>query len=225
MGMCAVNAHKNAILNPDAQLPKEFALEKVLEAEPVADPLSLYDCSLVTDGAAFVVLADEDTAKSLSRHRLVEVAGSGHAGDSLRLDAKSCITSFAASKLAAKEAYNQSSLQPQDINFAEVHDCFTITELILYEDLQFSARGEGWKDLLAGKFSIGGEVPVNIDGGLKSFGHPIGASGLRMLYEPWLQFHGKAGKRQLDNPRRALTHNLGGQPYECLTAMTIVGID
>jgi len=110
----------------------------------------------------------------------------------------------------------------EQLSPAEVHDCFTPTELIIYEDLQFSPRGRGWKDALDGFFDLNGELPVNPDGGLKSFGYPIGASGIRMLYESWLQFHGRAGKRQLENPKLGLAHNLGGQSYQCVVGVGIV---
>ena len=106
---------------------------------------------------------------------------------------------------------------------AEVHDCFTATELVLMEDMGFSARGEGWKDVLEGRFDGDGPQPVNPDGGLKSFGHPIGASGLRMMYEMWLQLRGEAGPRQIDEPKLGLTHNLGGQPGRCVSFVSIVG--
>ena len=106
---------------------------------------------------------------------------------------------------------------------AEVHDCFTPTEIVLMEDLGFSDTGHGWKDVLAGDFDAGGRLPINPDGGLKSFGHPVGASGLRMLYEAWLQFRGAAGDRQLADPHTALTHNLGGRPGGCVSFVSIVG--
>ncbi len=138
MGICAVNAHHNASLNPDAQMPKEVSLEKVLSAAMIADPISLFDCSLVTDGAAFVVLATAEIAKSLGKHRVVEVVGSGHAGDTITLASKKSITSFAATLGAASQAYGQAGLGPKDIDLAEVHDCFTITQIINIEDLGFA---------------------------------------------------------------------------------------
>jgi acetyl-CoA C-acetyltransferase len=111
------------------------------------------------------------------------------------------------------------------ISLAEVHDCFTPTELVLMEDMGFSERGEAWRDILNGDFELGGRLPVNPDGGLKSFGHPVGASGLRMLYETWLQLRGQAGQRQLASPRTALTHNLGGRPGSCVSFVSIVGTE
>jgi acetyl-CoA C-acetyltransferase len=206
-----------------------MTMDQIKSSPMAAGPfLTVMDCSGVADGAACAIIMRSDMAKKHRKDPMYVkginlITCSGHS----KLHTSYDFTSIRETVMCAEGLYKQVGINDpaKELDFAEVHDCFTITELILYEDLQFSARGEGWKDLLSGRFSIGGEIPVNIDGGLKSFGHPIGASGLRMLYEPWLQFHGKAGKRQLDNPRRALTHNLGGQPYECLAAMTIVGID
>jgi acetyl-CoA C-acetyltransferase len=126
-----------------------------------------------------------------------------------------------------RDAYAQAGItEPRaQISLAEVHDCFTPTELVLMEDMGFSERGEAWRDILSGDFELGGRLPVNPDGGLKSFGHPVGASGLRMLYEAWLQLRGQAGKRQLADPRTALTHNLGGRPGSCVSFVSIVGTE
>jgi acetyl-CoA C-acetyltransferase len=123
------------------------------------------------------------------------------------------------------DAYAQAGVTDprRQLSLAEVHDCFTPTELVLMEDMGFSDRGQAWKDILAGDFELGGRLPVNPDGGLKSFGHPVGASGLRMLYEAWLQFRGEAGERQLDDPKLALTHNLGGRPGSCVSFVSLVG--
>ena len=134
-------------------------------------------------------------------------------------------TSIKENVVASQAAYQQAGIKDprKEISMAEVHDCFTPTELVIYEDLGFSERGQGWKDVLNGVFELDGELPVNPDGGLKSFGHPIGASGLRMLYEMYLQFQGSAGKRQLDNPKIGLTHNLGGTPMQCVSFVSIVG--
>ena len=126
---------------------------------------------------------------------------------------------------SAGDAYAQAGVTNprEEISMAEVHDCFTATELVLMEDLGFSERGEGWKDVKAGRFDLDGAQPVNPDGGLKSFGHPIGASGLRMMYEMWLQLRGEAGERQIPDPKLGLTHNLGGQPGRCVSFVSIVG--
>ncbi|QIB70382.1 thiolase domain-containing protein [Aminipila butyrica] len=210
MAMCAVNAHHNATLNPDAQMPKELDLNKVLAADTIASPLSLFDCSLITDGAAFLVLTTTERAKQISQNRVVEVIGSGHAGDTLTLFSKKTMTSFAAAKEAAKQAYTQANLKPADIDFAEVHDCFTITQIINIEDLGFAEPGHGGDLVAEGGISIEGSKPINVSGGLKAKGHPIGATGISQIFEVVTQLRGDAGKRQLKKNDIGLTHNLGG---------------
>ena len=217
MAMCAVNAHANALVNPDAQMPKEVTLEKVLAADMIADPLSMFDCSLVTDGAAFVVLAASDIAKSLgTKHRIVDIAGSGHAGDTLTLMRKKQFTSFAAAKKAAAEAYAQAGLSPKDIHLAEVHDCFTITQIINTEDLGFFAAGKGCDAVAEGKTARTGIMPINTSGGLKAKGHPIGATGISQIFEIVTQIRGDAGARQIARADVGLTHNLGGTAGTCV---------
>ncbi|SMC79712.1 thiolase domain-containing protein [Papillibacter cinnamivorans] len=210
MAMNAVNAHYNAARNPDAQMPKEVTLEKVLFADLIASPLSLFDCSLVTDGAAFLVLTTSDKARALGKHRLVEVAGSGHAGDTVTLYTKKCITSFEAAKSAAKQAYDQAGLKPADIDLAEVHDCFTITQIINLEDLGFAEPGHGADLVAEGATALHGSRPINTSGGLKAKGHPIGATGISQMYEIVTQLRGDAGARQVKKADIGLTHNLGG---------------
>jgi acetyl-CoA C-acetyltransferase len=217
MAMCAVNAHANALLNPDAQMPKELSIDKVLSADMIAEPLSMFDCSLVTDGAAFVVLAASDIAESLgTKHRIVDVAGSGHAGDTLTLMAKTQFTSFAAAKKAAKEAYDQAGLTPKDIHLAEVHDCFTITQIINTEDLGFFKAGKGGDAVAEGKTALHGIMPINTSGGLKAKGHPIGATGISQIFEIVTQIRGEAGARQIKKADVGLTHNLGGTAGTCV---------
>ena len=216
MALCAVNAHHNATLNPDAQMPKELSLEKVLSAAPIASPLIVFDCSLVTDGAAFVVLATTEIARAIGKHRVVEVIGTGHAGDNLTLYSKKSITSFAAAKAAAAQAYSQAGLQPGDIHFAEVHDCFTITQIINTEDLGFFAPGKGGDAVAEGITAIDGSMPINVSGGLKAKGHPIGATGISQIYEIVTQIRGDAGARQLKRADIGLSHNLGGTAATCL---------
>src|SRR5690606_31265840 len=134
-------------------------------------------------------------------------------------------TTFPEVVRSAQDAYRQAGISDprNELSLAEVHDCFTPTEVVLMEDLGFSDRGRAWRDVLDGAFELGGRLPVNTDGGLKSFGHPVGASGLRMLYECWLQFRGQAGRRQVAEPRLALTHNLGGRPGSCVSFVSVVG--
>jgi len=219
--------HYNGSLNPKAMFQKEFSMEEIKKSPWVAAPyLTIMDSSGVSDGCACAIIMRSDMAR---KHRkdpmyvkgLNIAAASGHS----KIHSDYDFTTIPEVERCAQGVYKQAGITDpaKQLSLAEIHDCFTITELVLYEDLGFSKRGEGWKDLLDGKFSIGGELPVNIDGGLKSFGHPIGASGIRMLYESWLQFHGKAGKRQLDDPRLGLAHNLGGTPYLGVQGITIVG--
>lgn len=216
MAMCAVNAHANAMLNPDAQMHKEITVEKALAADFIAEPFSLYDCSLVTDGAAFVVLTASDIAAENKRHRQVEIVGSGHAGDTLTLASKPCITSFAATLSAANQAYGQAGLTPTSIDFAEVHDCFTITQIINTEDLGFFEKGRGGNAVSDGITALDGAKPINPSGGLKAKGHPIGATGISQLYEVVTQLRGDAGERQLKKADIGMAHNLGGTAGTCL---------
>jgi acetyl-CoA acetyltransferase len=217
MGMCAVNAHANACKNPDAQMPKELSLEKVLEADMIAAPFSLYDCSLVTDGSAFLVLAAADVIAGESRsHRVVDIVGSGHCGDVLTLAAKKVFTSFAATCGAADEAYKQSGLTNRDIDFAEVHDCFTLTQIINIEDLGFFEKGHGGDAVAAGEITLTGGKPINTSGGLKAKGHPIGATGVSQIYEIVTQIRGEAGERQIKKAEVGLAHNLGGSAGTCV---------
>lgn len=217
MAQVAVNAHSNAMLNPDAQLHKPITIEIALQAAPIADPLGLFDCSLVTDGAAFVVLTTTDIARGLGNgHRVVEVVGSGHGGDALTLAAKRSITSFAATKQAAAAAYAAAGLEATDIDLAEVHDCFTITQIINTEDLGFFAPGMGGDAVAAGTTSLNGSLPINTSGGLKAKGHPIGATGISQVFEVVTQLRGDAGARQVRNHDIGLTHNLGGTGATCV---------
>ena len=217
MGMCAYNAHQNALLNPDAQMQKDFSLEKILSADLIAAPLSLFDCSLVTDGAAFMVLASGDVADSLkSKHRRVDIIGQGHAGDTLTLAAKKSITSFAASKKAAAQAYGMAGVKPSDIDLAEVHDCFTITQIINTEDLGFFEPGKGGDAVAEGVTARTGKKPINTSGGLKAKGHPIGATGISQIYEIVTQLRGEAGPRQIAKADTGLAQNLGGTAATCV---------
>ncbi|WP_337997327.1 thiolase domain-containing protein [Oleispirillum naphthae] len=217
MGLCAYNAHQNAMLNPDAQMPKDVPLAKILGADLIASPLSLFDCSLVTDGAAFVVLAAADVAERVNgAHRVIDIIGTGHAGDALTLAAKPNITSFAASKAAAAQAYGQAGLGPDDIDFAEVHDCFTITQIINTEDLGFFPPGKGGDAVADGVTARDGKKPINVSGGLKAKGHPIGATGISQIYEVVTQLRGDAGARQLKKADIGLSQNLGGTAATCV---------
>lgn len=215
MAMVSVNSHANAALNPHAQMRKEVSIEKVLEAPLIADPLGLYDCSLITDGAAFLVLS----SKPVSRSQCIEVAGIGHGGDALTLAAKKSITSFAATKRAAGKAYEQARLAPKDIDLAEVHDCFSITQIINMEDLGFAEAGKGGDAIRSGDISRSGRIPINTSGGLKAKGHPIGATGICQVVEVVTQLRGEAGERQVSDASVGLTHNIGGTAATCVVSI------
>lgn len=216
MALCAVQNHENALLNPDAQLQKRITVEQVRNGVPIADPLTVFDCSLVSDGAAFVLLAATDAASAVSKKRIVEVIGSGHAGDGLTLASKRSLTTFDATVGAARQAYAMAGIKPADVSFAEVHDCFTITQIINIEDLGFFQKGKGAFAVARGKTAACGAIPINLSGGLKAKGHPIGATGLSQIYEVVTQLRGEAGGRQARNAEIGLTHNIGGTGATCV---------
>jgi len=209
MAMVAVKNHYYGSRNPFAHMQKEIALDKALTSFTVAYPLKLYDCSLITDGAAAVLLASEERAKAISK-KPVWIAGLGLATDAMRLGDRGKLTSLLATREAAKTAYKMAGVGPTDIDVATVHDCFTIAEIVAYEDLGFCERGEGGKLIEAKETYVGGRIPVNVDGGLKSKGHPLGATGVSMAIEITKQLRGEAGERQVKNPEIGLTHNVGG---------------
>jgi acetyl-CoA C-acetyltransferase len=218
--------HRNGAKNPKAQFRKEVSLETIKNSPKVADPLGIMDCSGVSDGSAAAIVVRAEDAHKFTKHpifikALSFVAGPGEGPLTQDYD----FTTFREVVASASDAYHQAGVtNPREqISMAEVHDCFTPTELVLYEDLGFSPRGTAWKDVMDGFFDLEGRLPVNPDGGLKSFGHPIGASGLRMMYEMWLQLRGEAGPRQIEKPTLGLTHNLGGMPGRCVSFVSIVG--
>jgi acetyl-CoA C-acetyltransferase len=220
--------HRNGALNERAQFRSEVPIETIARSPIVAGSLGIYDCSGVSDGAAAALIVRAEDAYKFTDTPIYVKALSFVAGPAQGpVDPGYDFTSFDEVVASAADAYAQAGIENprSQISLAEVHDCFTPTELVLMEDLGFSARGEGWKDVLEGVFDLDGELPVNPDGGLKSFGHPIGASGLRMLFECWLQFRGEAGERQLADPKLGLTHNLGGQPGACVSFVSIVGAE
>ena len=210
----AVKNHRHGAMNPKAQLGFECSLEDAESAPVVAEPLTLYHCCPTTDGAAAVVLASEDVVDEYTDPEAdegrIRVAGSGAASDSVGLFQREAYTSIPASRRAAEEAYDRAGIGPDDLDFAEVHDCFAIAELLAYEDLGFCEKGEAGQLIESGETEIGGSLPVNTSGGLKSKGHPIGATGAGQVVEAFKQLSGKAGERQVENPTRGLTHNVGG---------------
>lgn len=227
MSSVSFKNHANGALNPKAMYRKEVPIEKIKASPMVCEPyLTVMDCAGVSDGCACAIMTSTENSGKYRPDpmyiKAVEVAASS--GYGLIMNGYD-YTTVQETVHAAERAYKNAGISDplHQLSLVELHDCFTITEIVLYEDLQFSKRGEGWKDALEGKYTRAGILPVNIDGGLKSFGHPIGASGIRMIYESWLQFHGKAGARQLENPKLGLAHNLGGYPWENMSAVAIVG--
>ena len=222
----AYKNHYNGARNSKAQFQKEVSLEKINNSPKIAGMLGIFDCSGVSDGAAAAIICRAEDAHKYSDNPIFIKALSfvaGPAEGAKRQDYD--FTTFPEVVASAQDAYKQAGITDarEQISMAEVHDCFTPTELVLMEDLGFSDRGKAWKDVQDGRFDLKGAQPVNPDGGLKSFGHPIGASGLRMMYEMWLQLRGEAGERQIDNPQYGLTHNLGGQPGRCVSFVSVVG--
>ncbi|MBN2368402.1 thiolase domain-containing protein [Candidatus Woesearchaeota archaeon] len=208
MALVAVKNHKNALFNEHAQFQKQISVNDVLNSPVIADPLKLLDASPITDGAAALVLASEEKAHELC-DTPVWIAGSGHATDTISLHDREDILTLKATVQAAKQAYLQSGLEPKDIGTVEVHDCFTIAELLALEDLGFVEKGKSGKFTEDGETEIGGKIPVNTSGGLKAKGHPIGASGISQAIEAVLQLRGDAGKRNT-GAETAMTHNIGG---------------
>lgn len=216
MAMCAVQNHENALLNPDAQMHRRITIEDVKNGPPIAYPLTVYDCSLVSDGAAFVVLAAMDAAKEICKKRIIEVIGCGHAGDTLTVATKKSLTTLAATVSASRQAYQMAGVGPSDIDLAEVHDCFTITQIINIEDLGFFEKGKGAYAVEEGATTLTGRIPINTSGGLKAKGHAIGATGISQIYEIVTQLRGEAGARQVKNAEIGLTHNIGGSASTCV---------
>lgn len=222
----AYKNHANGAKNPKAQFRKEVPLEAIKASPKVAGCLGIMDCSGVSDGSAAAIVCRAEDAHRYTDHPIFVKALSFIAGPAegpMRQEYD--FTSFPEVVASAEDAYKQAGVTDprNEISMAEVHDCFTPTELVLMEDLGFSPRGQAWKDVLEGRFDLSGAQPVNPDGGLKSFGHPIGASGLRMMYEMWLQLRGEAGPRQIASPKLGLTHNLGGAPGRCVSFVSVVG--
>ena len=204
----SVKNHKNAMHNENAQFHKEIKIDDVLKSPMIADPLKLLDASPISDGAAAIILASEEKAKQLC-DTPVWIAGSGHATDTISLHDRQDLLTLKATVEAAKQAYLQAKLEPKDIQTVEVHDCFTIAELLALEDLGFIKKGESGKFTESGQTEIGGKIPVNTSGGLKAKGHPVGATGIAQAIEAVMQLRGQAGKRNT-NAEIAMTHNVGG---------------
>jgi acetyl-CoA C-acetyltransferase len=228
MAHISVKSHDNGARNPKAHLRNKITMDTVLNSPMIAEPLGLYDCCGVSDGAACAIVTTPEIAKSLGKKDLISVKAlqvSVSNGQEAQYNAWDG-SYFATTRIAAKRAYDEAGItKPRDqVSLIEVHDCFSVTELVTMEDLHISAEGRAINDVLDGFYDADGKVPCQIDGGLKCFGHPIGASGMRMIYEMKLQMQGRAGERQRkDNPSIGLTHNLGGFPSRNVCAISIVG--
>ena len=209
LSQVAVKNHSNGAKNPDAHLGFECSLDDAMNGTPVADPLNLYDCCPTSDGASAAILASESVAREVTDDP-VRVAGTGQASSRIGLFQRPGLTSIPATEAAAGQAYDEAGIRPDDVDFAEVHDCFSIAELLAYEDLGFCDRGEAGAYLEEGETAPDGSRPVNLSGGLKAKGHPIGATGTGQTAEVFKQLRGDAGERQVDGLEVGLSHNVGG---------------
>ncbi len=229
MAHISVKSHDNGLKNDKAHLRRAISTDDVLNAPPVAYPLGVLDCCGVSDGAACAIVARPEIAKSLGKADPVRVKSIQLSiSNGVEASHNSWDGSYTATtRRASAKAYEEAGISApaKDLDLIEVHDCFSVTELVLMEDLGLSAPGGAISDVLDGRFDADGELPCQIDGGLKCFGHPIGASGLRMLYEVYLQLLGRADARQLASPGLGLTHNLGGIPNRNVASVTILGGD
>jgi acetyl-CoA C-acetyltransferase len=227
MARVSVKSHANGALNPKAHLQKPVTIEQVLAAPIVSYPLGLFDCCGVSDGAACAIVTTPQIAKRLGKKDIVSVkalqlvVSGGAEGGFNNWDGDHFVTT----DICSRRAYLEAGINnpKNELDLLELHDCFSITELVTYEDLHISERGQAWRDVQDGFYDLDGSLPAQVDGGLKCFGHPIGASGLRMIYEIYLQLLGRAGRRQLTEPQAGLTHNLGGFPHSNVCAISIIG--
>ena len=216
LAQVSVKNHFNGSMNPNAQFQRKVNLEQVKNAVLVADPLTVMDSSPVSDGGACVILASEEVAKKLKRP-MIKIIGSGAATDSLALDQREDITTLNAVKVSGERAFKMAGLKPSDIDLAEVHDCFTIAEICILEELGFTEKGNGGKFTEQGHTALTGKIPINTSGGLKSKGHPVGATGVAQVVEIYEQLTGKSGERQIKNAKIGLAQNMGGSGASSVT--------
>lgn len=214
LSMVSVKSHKYGAMNPYAHMQKEITLEEAMNSAPICQPLNLYDCCLISDGAAAAILASEEKARKIT-DTPVWISGLSSASGTMMISERSSLTGLTATKSAAEQAYKMAGVSPNDIDVACTHDCFSIAEIMSYEDLGFCKKGEGGKFIEEGQSYIGGKVPVNVDGGLKSKGHPLGATGVSMTVEITKQLRGEADKRQVSGAEIGLTHNVGETGQYC----------
>jgi acetyl-CoA C-acetyltransferase len=226
LAMISAKSHRNGALNPKAHLKREVTVEQIVNAPIIAWPLGLFDCCGVSDGSAAAIVCRADLAKKFRPDPVYIKSLQISASSGIEMLYDDDWTHVESTTHAAAAAYREAGIKSPrtEISMAEVHDCFSITEAVTMEDLQFSARGKVKEDIESGFFELKGSLPVQPDGGLKSFGHPVGASGLRMVYEMYKQLQGKAGPRQIKNPKFGLTHNLGGVPSVNVASISIVGL-
>jgi acetyl-CoA C-acetyltransferase len=223
----SVKSHANGVKNPKAHLRRAITVEQAMNAPMIAEPLGLFDCCGVSDGAAAAIVTTPEIARSMGKENLVTVKAlqlslsNGSEAQHNSWDG----SYFHTTRIAAQKAYKEAGIdKPRDqVSMFECHDCFSITEMVTMEDLYLSPEGGVIKDVMDGFFDADGAIPCQIDGGLKCFGHPIGASGIRMLYEMYLQLTDRAGERQLADPSIGMTHNLGGSPMSNVAAVCIIG--
>ena len=227
MAHVSVKSHANGARNPKAHLRREITEQQAIDAPFIAEPIGLYDCCGVSDGSACAIVTTPEIARSLGKEHLVSVkalqlaVSNGTESSHESWDGSYLKTT----RIAAQRAYDEAGVRKpaQEISMTEVHDCFSITELVTMEDLQLAEEGKGVTAVLDGNFDAEGKLPCQIDGGLKCFGHPIGASGLRMIYENYLQLQDRAGPRQLAGPKLGLNHNLGGFPHQNICSISMIG--
>jgi len=209
LAQVAVKNHYHGSMNPRAQFRNKITIDSVISSPLVADPLRLFDCSPITDGAAAVVLVPAERAREFT-DTPIYVKAASQASDTISLHDRRSLTSIEATTVAADRAFKTARLERSNIDVAEVHDCFTIAEIMAIEDLRFFEKGRGGPATLAGDTAIGGKIPINTSGGLKACGHPVGATGIKQAVEIVEQLRGDAGKRQVDGAEVGLTHNVGG---------------
>lgn len=214
LAMVAVKNHENGFLNPKAHLRKKITVDDVMNSAVVASPLKLYDCCPFSDGASSVILCNEKFAKDHTKD-YIRVIGSGRGGSPAALQGREHLTTIPSTKIAAEAAYKMAGITPKDIDFAEVHDCFTIAEIVDTEDLGFFEKGKGVEGVREGQTARNGGIPINPSGGLKSKGHPIGATGVGQIVEVFDQLTGKAGERTIKDAKIGLTQNFGATGASC----------
>jgi acetyl-CoA C-acetyltransferase len=214
LAMVAVKNHDNGLLNPKAHLRKKITIDDVMKSAVVASPLKLYDCCPFSDGASAVIICNEKFAKDHTKN-YVEVIGSGRGGSPAALQGRDHITTIPSTRIAAQAAYKMAGITPKDVDFAEVHDCFTIAELVDTEDLGFFEQGKAVQAVREGRTKLNADISINPSGGLKSKGHPIGATGIGQVAEVFDQLTGKAGERTVKDAKIGLTHNFGATGASC----------